>query len=112
MQNETSNQNIFYVSDLAGAESVIFYMLIDYGFVYIGLIIIYYLVLISFFIKNSSKNKDILALTIPAIIALMTHLLTSRPDNSWQIFMPLIGAGLYMIQDRKIKSIRKTTSYA
>lgn len=109
MQNEASHQNIFYVSDLAGAESIIFYMLIDYGFVYIGLIIIYYLLLIAFCIRNGRKNRDILALVTPAIIALMTHLLTSRPDNSWQIFMPLIGAGLYMIQYRKNKLTYKTT---
>lgn len=31
------------------------------------------------------------------------------PDNSWQIFMPLIGAGLYMIQYRKNKLTYKTT---
>lgn len=104
MQNEASRQNVFYENDLAGAESVIFYLLIDYGFVYTGLIIIYYLVLIIFYIKNSKRNKDILMLVIPAVIAFMTHLLTSRPDNSWQIFMPLIGAGIYMINERKIRN--------
>ena len=101
MQNEESSMHINYDQDLYGAESVIFYMFIDYGFVYTGLIIIYYLSYILFFMKNLRGNKDILMLAIPALVALLTHLLTSRPDNSWQIFMPLMGACMYMLQSRK-----------
>ena len=101
MQNEESSMHIYYDQDLYGAESVIFYMFIDYGFVYTGLIIIYYLSYILFFMKNLRGNKDILMLAIPALVALLTHLLTSRPDNSWQIFMPLMGACMYMLQSRK-----------
>ena len=102
MQNENSLLYIFYDDDLRGAESLLFYMLIDFGFVYIVLICIFYLCFIRFCIKNYIGNKDILMLVIPSIIALLVHLFTSRPEGSWQIFMPLMGAGLYMLQKRKM----------
>lgn len=105
MQNENSLLYIFYDDDLRGAESLLFYMLIDYGFVYIGLISFFYLGFILFCIRNHTRNKDILMLVIPSIIALLIHLFTSRPEGSWQIFMPLMGAGLYMLQKRKIMKI-------
>ena len=103
MQDETSNLYVFYDKDLAGAESYIFYMFIDYGFVYTGLIAIYFIVLFYNYFHNYQKNKRILMLAVPMTIALMTHLLTSRPDNSWQIFMPLMGACLYMIKKKENK---------
>ena len=51
-------------------------------------------------------------LAIPTTIAFLTHLITSRPDNSWQVFMPVIGACLYMLKYEnkkiiKVESIRK-----
>lgn len=101
MQNENSPLNLFYDRELRGAESLLFYMLIDYGFVYIGLILLFYLIFLLYCKKNSRGNTDILMLVIPATIALLTHLFTSRPEGSWQIFMPLMGAGLYMLQKRK-----------
>ena len=88
---------MFYDKDLAGAEGYIFYLLIDYGYIYIAIVILYFLYIIFFFIKHSVKFRDICVLGLPVTIALLVHLVTSRPDNSWQVFMPVIGACMGMI---------------
>lgn len=89
---------LYYKNDLAGAESLLFYTLIDYGFIYTGLVLIYFTVLFYNYFKNYRRNKHIVMIAVPMAVALLVHLITSRPDNSWQIFMPIMGACLYMIK--------------
>jgi len=105
-------ENSLYNDDLHGSESYIFFMLIDYGYVYIGIILAYYCCLFVFFFKYLFIKLRVVMLAIPTTIAFLTHLITSRPDNSWQVFMPVIGACLYMLKYEnkkiiKVESIRK-----
>lgn len=95
--DEESPNHVYFDKDLAGAEGYAFYLLIDYGYIYIAIVILYFLYIIVFFIKNSVKYRDICVLGLPVTIALLVHLVTSRPDNSWQVFMPVIGACMGMI---------------
>ena len=99
IQNEQSRYHIFYNSDLAGAEGVLFYMLIDYGFIYTGFCAIFFLMLFFYYYKHRKTGKEILKIALPCTVALLTHLISSRPDNSWQLFMPLIGGCLFMLQN-------------
>lgn len=100
LQNENSEYNIYYDTDLAGAESYIFYLLIDYGFVYIGIVLLFYIFYFWFCFKNYKTCKDIVTFAIPVVCALLVHVITSRPANSWQIFMPLMGACLFAIVEK------------
>lgn len=99
IQNEESPYHVFYDSDLAGAEGVMFYMFIDYGFVYTALCAVFFIMLFIYYYKHRKTGKDILKIAVPCTVALLAHLLSSRPDNSWQIFMPLIGGCLFMLQN-------------
>lgn len=101
IQDEKSKFHTYYDSDLLGAEGVLFYMLIDYGFVYTGLCGLFFISLFHFYFRHYKQQKKIVMLAVPMTIALLTHLATSRPDNSWQIFMPIMGAGMYMLQTKK-----------
>lgn len=104
--------SVDYDTDLAGAEGYLFVMLIDYGYIYIGLIVLFYTYLLYLFIKKRTVNDEAFILGISSTIALLTHLFSSRPDDTWQIFMPVMGACLYTliasinyeieIQDKKI----------
>ena len=97
-EKNTRLHSLYYKDDLAGAESLLFYTLIDYGFIYTGLVLIYFIVLFYNYFKNYRRNKHIVMIAVPMAVALLVHLITSRPDNSWQIFMPIMGACLYMIK--------------
>lgn len=106
----SDRENSLYNDDLHGSESYIFFMLIDYGYIYIGIVFAYYCYLFFFFIKYRVRKVKIVMLAISTTIALLSHLITSRPNNSWQIFMPVIGACLYMLIDENERKNIKVES--
>lgn len=101
LQQEESSISRFFDIDLAGAEGYMFYVLIDYGYIYLALSIIFFLSIIIYFIINRKIYSKAVMLGLPLTIAIIVHLLTSRPSNSWQFFFPIIGACISIIEKRK-----------
>ena len=93
----SNRNNAAYDNELYGAEGYLFFILIDYGYIYLGIVLVYFCYLLYLFYKYRLRNTRGGMLGIASTTGLLTFLLTSRPDNSWQVFMPVIGACLYML---------------
>ena len=101
IQNENSIMHVFYKADLLGAEGYLFYTLIDYGYVYTALVGIFFGLLILYILFNLKTDKRVAVMALCATFTLVIHLMTSRPNNSWQVFMPFMGACVYYLQFKK-----------
>lgn len=109
IQNEDSSLHIYYDSDLAGAEGYIFYVLIDYGYVYFVLVIFFGVSLLFILFTGLFKDKELASFGLLLLFALVSHLITSRPNNSWQIFLPFLGMVLWNLQKtcRSVSSLSR-----
>ena len=96
-QREDSPFYVFYNSDLLGAEGYVFYTFIDYGYVYTGICGLLYASVAVILLVNLRRDKRVAVLALCTFACLMLHLVTSRPNNNWQVFMPFIGACMYYL---------------
>ena len=89
-----------YYGGLAGGEGYLFWVFIDYGFIYLGLVIFFFTVLFFFLFTHRNTYSFCVPLSTALVCALMTHLLTSFPANSWEIFFPFIGLFIGVIKNK------------
>ncbi len=86
-----------YGGGLAGIEGYPFFVMIDYGFVYLGLATLFFINMYRLMIKHlrnrTVRNDAIIAISL--LTCFLAYIISSRPDNSWQMYCPLIGAFLY-----------------
>lgn len=104
----TSESGRFFAlkdSDLAGAEGYQYITLIDYGISYMLLVLLFFSILLTYFIYNIYKKrcKEMAMWGLCFTICLFVFLLSSRPNQIWQIYFPFIGLCLKCIVNQKVR---------
>ena len=101
MQLVNENGQFFFLKDsfIAGAEGYQYITLIDYGISYMLLALFFFFVLICYFIRYI-RNKKLAEMGLWGLcftLCLFVFLLSSRPNQIWQVYFPFIGLCLKMI---------------
>ena len=101
MQLVNEDGRFFFLKDssLAGAEGYQYITLIDFGISYMLLASVFFIVLIRYFVRYiHNKNFAEMALWgLCLTLCLLVFLLSSRPNQIWQIYFPFIGLCLKTI---------------
>ena len=95
MQLVNENGQFFNLKDdsIAGAEGYQYITLIDYGVSYMILALIFFISVICYFVKNI-KNKyygDMPMWGLCFTLCLFVFLISSRPNQIWQVYFPFVG---------------------
>lgn len=101
MQLVNEDGRFFFLKDssIAGAEGYQYITLIDYGISYMLLALLFFIMLISYFIRYI-RNKEFAETALWGLcftVCLLVFLLSSRPNQIWQIYFPFVGLCLKMI---------------
>lgn len=101
MQLVNEDGRFFFLKDssIAGAEGYQYITLIDYGISYMLLALFFFIMLISYFIRYI-RNKEFAETALWGLcftVCLLVFLLSSRPNQIWQIYFPFVGLCLKMI---------------
>ena len=101
MQLVNEDGRFFFLKDpyIAGAEGYQYITLIDYGFSYMLLVLLFFIILVSFFARYM-RNKNFIELGLLGLcltVCLLVFLLSSRPNQIWQVYFPFIGLCLKII---------------
>lgn len=105
--NENGKFYTFKDFGLAGAEGYQYITLIDYGVSYMLLALVFFVVLIGYFIK-CIREKDYRETALWGLcftVCLFVFLLSSRPNQIWQVYFPFVGLCLKaIVYNKKIKT--------
>lgn len=107
MQLVNENGRFFYLkdSDIAGAEGYQYITLIDYGLSYMILTLTFFIMLFCFFVKRI-YNKDYAEMALWGMcltMCLFVFLISSRPNQIWQVYFPLVGLCMKVIVCQQYK---------
>ena len=102
--NENGIFSNIYKGGLAGAEGYQYYLVIDYGIIYFFMFIIFFASLFFFFFKGYRRNKELSIFGFMFTIFELAFLLSSRPQNSWQMILPFVGLFMKMLYDYNAKA--------
>lgn len=93
--SKTGQYHHLYNTDLLGSEGYIYYLLIEYGIIYIILIITLTIKLIRYFLEYRKKDNELGSLSLAIFSVLILHLFFTRPENAWDVIFPILGIMLY-----------------
>ena len=101
MQLVNEDGRFFFLKDssIAGAEGYQYITLIDFGISYMLLALFFFTILIRYFIRYI-RNKEFAEMALWGLcltVCLFVFLLSSRPNQIWQIYFPFIGLCLKTI---------------
>lgn len=101
MQLVNEDGRFFFLKDssLAGAEGYQYITLIDFGISYMLLALVFFIMLIRYFIRyiRNKKFAEMALWGLCLTVCLLVFLISSRPNQIWQIYFPFIGLCLKMI---------------
>ena len=95
-----------YNSLLAGAEGYPFYLLIDYGVIYITLVISFMARVALYFYRNLNIHRSI---AIALLFAEILFVMTSQPAHSWEVLFPWLGLFMRYVYNSNLE--KKTHGY-
>lgn len=101
MQLVNEDGRFFFLKDssIAGAEGYQYITLIDFGISNMLLALFFFIMLIRYFIRYI-RNKEFAEMALWGLcltVCLLVFLLSSRPNQIWQIYFPFIGLCLKTI---------------
>lgn len=86
---ESGMFSMMKIDDLAGAEGYLYFLLIDFGISLTIFILILFVKLYKIFIQY--RRLPLAALGLSILAGGTFFILSSRPDNSFEIFLPWVG---------------------
>lgn len=109
MELVNESGRFFHLKDayIAGAEGYQYITLIDYGVSYMILALAFFIRLICYFAKKI-RNRDYTEMALWGLcftMCLFVFLMSSRPNQIWQVYFPFVGLCLKIIvyhQNKKI----------
>lgn len=86
---------------LRGAEGYQFWLFVDYGAIYTVLILVFYISIVIYLFKFRDYSSSIFVLCLCIFSGFVFYQLSTRPDNTWQMALPLVGGLIGMFQFEK-----------
>lgn len=88
-------------SELYGMESYLCFLGVEYGLVNIIMVIVFFISLLRYFIKNKYVSRSLYSVSISVTVAYMLFLIFAYMGDSWLYVMPFLGLYVGMIEQRK-----------
>ena len=91
--------------ELLGMESYLCYLGVEYGLINILTVIIFYVWLIYYIIKNRFVDKNMYILLLCVVVTYIIYLVTAFMGDSWLYAMPIIGLLIGIVEQKKKSSV-------
>ena len=87
--------------ELYGMESYLCFLGVEYGLINIITVIIFFIYLIVYIIKNKYVNKKLYSLLLSITITFVIYLITAFMGDSWLYAMPVLGFLVALVEHSK-----------
>lgn len=95
------SNNGFNDAELLGMESYLCYLGVEYGLVNIIAVIIFFISLVIYFLKNRRIDRTLYSIGISLTITYIIYLVTAFMGDSWLYALPVIGFIIGLIEQKK-----------